>query len=367
MKKNLQKTWKVLKDVLNVSWKAGVTVICICLLFEFFEVNWSTFAGWFGKRESTIVLSSKVALKENKQKNFCRLIDRKSGRRISNEKFQCVFGRLGKDSLSVFIDMEGKRGYLNVNTGTIAIPAQYRHAWQFCGERFAGVVGYQDDSLRFIDRDGKLVFDKAFAFELGEDYVFHDGVCIMAKNDDKGSCVYGLIGEDGEWILEQKYNCMCRDNDLIFVSLKTENGEYRQGYWNPEGHWEYEPIYQRIDFCSADNTVFLTENNVKMHVRPDGSVIEPFVVDYVSLLDYFPAGESFSENDGMTQRVERTNSKVAKYSTDGRCGLLDLKTGKPLTPALFDDIFAVSEDIIRCELIGTIHEILYNSRGERIN
>lgn len=368
MKKTFLKIWKVLKGTLNVGWKAGVTVIALCLVYGFCDEYWSDINLLFHPWETTAHISSKVSIRENRNKDYVQLFDRETGKKLSRDKYLRVFEPNGKDSLTVFIDIDGKRGFLNANTGKTVIPAQYRHAWQFNGEDLAAVVGFQDDSLRFIGRNGAPAFDKAFAYVLDEDYVFHNGNCIMVRKENGGT-VYGLLGKDGEWILEQEYYYMYYEQSvgLFYVSQLNEDDVRRQGYWNPRGYWEYEPIYDKVNFNNADNTVFITENGIKRQVKPDGTVVEPFVIDYVSLLEYTPTGESNIEVDGDYQKRVLTNSKVAKYSCDYKCGLLDLKTGKPLTPAVFDDIYAVSEDILRCELVGLNFEVLYNSKGQKIN
>ena len=98
--------------------------------------------------------------------------------------------------------MDGKRGFLNVNTGRIVIPAQYRHAWVF-SEGVAAVVG-DDDSLRFIGYDGKAVFDRAFEYDANYDYVFRDGFCIMTRETEDRK-LEGMIDLSGNWIIPQNY------------------------------------------------------------------------------------------------------------------------------------------------------------------
>ena len=61
--------------------------------------------------------------------------------------------RSGNDSLAVFCS-EGKRGFYNLYTGEIAVPAQYRRAWVF-REGLAAVQ--RNGNIGFINYKGETV------------------------------------------------------------------------------------------------------------------------------------------------------------------------------------------------------------------
>ncbi|MBQ0034324.1 MAG: WG repeat-containing protein, partial [Bacteroidales bacterium] len=59
----------------------------------------------------------------------------------------------GRDSLAVF-SKDKLRGYFNIHTGEVTVPAQYKHAWIF-SEGLAGVV--KDGMVGFINTRGEEV------------------------------------------------------------------------------------------------------------------------------------------------------------------------------------------------------------------
>ena len=146
-----------LKSVLNAIWKvgmgligAGVAVFTILLAIAFCESHY----GRYEWRDRT--LSKDVVVRAYKN-NTVRIWN-KSSKEYTTKKLRWVSSDPCEgDSLTVFCDKDGKRGYLNVKTGEIVIPAQYSKAWNF-SEGLAAVLG-GDDRIGFIDKDNRLVID----------------------------------------------------------------------------------------------------------------------------------------------------------------------------------------------------------------
>lgn len=118
------KIWKVLKGTLNVGWKAGVTVMALYLVYGFCDEYWSDIKLLFHQWETTAHISSKVSIRENRSKDYVQLFDWEASKKMSRDKYHRMFKPNGKDSLTVFIDLDGKCGFLNANTGKTVIPAQ---------------------------------------------------------------------------------------------------------------------------------------------------------------------------------------------------------------------------------------------------
>lgn len=88
----------------------------------------------------------------------------------------------------------GKRGYLNINTGNIIAEPQFDKAWIFS----SGVAAVcKDDSVYFIDTNGKPINAKKFPYAKEHDYLY-DGEFCQIKIGDK----YGVINKQGEWVVE---------------------------------------------------------------------------------------------------------------------------------------------------------------------
>ena len=328
MKRMIPTVCMVLRGVFNACWKIAIVVIAVCIVsavLNEYGLGYARICRFLApKWECANTLSDNVYVQQHK-KGYYKLFDRYTDRKLSNTRFRMVYDAPERDSLTVFCMMDGKRGFLNVNTGQIVIPAKYRHAWVF-SEGVAAVVG-DDDSLRFIGYDGKPVFNRAFEYDTDYDYVFRDGVCIVTRQTDEG-CRMGMIDLTGKWILL--------------------------------------PEYQSIEFSGCDSTLYLTKDYVKFHAKSDGTVLEPFVVDNVRVLEYDVPEEAAFVNDDYSYSGGIISDRVASYQANDLYGLLDLRTGKPLTPACFSGIYMLTANLVRCQLEGTYSEVLYDSNGRRI-
>ena len=146
-----------IKRILNATWKvglglfgAGVAVFSIIFAIAYCKNHYCRYE-W-----SDRTLSKDVVVRAYKN-NTVRIWN-KASKEYTTKKLRWVSGDPCEgDSLTVFCDKEGKRGYVNVNTGEIVIPAQYSKAWNF-SEGLAAVLG-GDDCIGFIDKDNRLVID----------------------------------------------------------------------------------------------------------------------------------------------------------------------------------------------------------------
>ena len=146
-----------IKRILNATWKvglglfgAGVAVFSIIFAIAYCKNHYCRYE-W-----SDRTLSKDVVVRAYKN-NTVRIWN-KASKEYTTKKLRWVSGDpCERDSLTVFCDKEGKRGYVNVNTGEIVIPAQYSKAWNF-SEGLAAVLG-GDDCIGFIDKDNRLVID----------------------------------------------------------------------------------------------------------------------------------------------------------------------------------------------------------------
>lgn len=144
------------------------------------------------------------------------------------------------------------------------------------------------------------------------------------------------------------------------VYLYTENDERRIGLLDENGEWIFRPEYQGISFSTCDNSIYLVKDYVKSHVSDDNKVLEPFVLDSVCELSYNMAGEMPNNDEGEPYCRQQVSTRVAKYSSNDLYGILDLRTGKPLTKACFSNIYMASENVVRCQLEGSLSEVLYD-------
>lgn len=225
--------------------------------------------------------------------------------------------RSGNDSLAVFCS-EGKRGFYNLFTGEIAVPAQYRRAWVF-REGLAAVQ--RNGNIGFINYKGETVIDFKFPYHGNPltTFVFEDGHCVVA--DTTGKC--GVIDKAGNWLICPEYD---------YVSAYPEYA-------------------------------IVTKAGVTRQMGYDGTVLNAFVLDNLKELTYreqerFITGEG---EVGYADKIVKTG--LYAYCVGGRYGLMDAGCHR-LTEPLYKDIFALDKNIFRAILLDYSSEVILNSKGE---
>ena len=326
-----------LKSILNATWKVGVglfgltvSVIGILVAQAWYE---STYGRDYWKDKA---LSPEVSVL-GYENNVVRVWN-STKKKYTTPKIRWVSGIPERDSLTVFCDKSGKRGWLNVKNGEIVIPAQYVRAWQF-SEGLGAVLG-ENNKIGFIDSGNNLVIDYVIPYEKGVDYIFKDGYCVVPswKNNEWRYIVYG---KDGRQLLDGSYTRMDEPNDAGYRIIANESG-----------HWLCDRAFSRVFDEPFDNLklaedidgVFRTKDHVKQLVDFKGNVLEPFVIDGTYSLRYM-----VKYNDDEADEYELVPDLVV-YRVDGWEGLMNKHTGRIITPAVYKDFTMISKDLIRAEL-----------------
>lgn len=225
--------------------------------------------------------------------------------------------RSRNDSLSVFCS-DNKRGYYNMYTGEIAIPAQYRRAWVF-EEGLAAVQ--KNGNIGFINHKGETVIDFMFPYHGNplSNFVFEDGHCVVA--DTTGKC--GVIDKVGKWLINPDYD-------------------------NISAYKEY---------------AIVTKAGVTKQLSYDGKVLNSFVLDNIKELTYKET-ERYENREGELEYVEKTvRTGLFAYCVGGRYGMMD-KNCHRLTDPLYKSISAVSDNLFRATLLDHYSEVILNAKGE---
>ncbi len=221
------------------------------------------------------------------------------------------------DSLSVFCS-EKKRGYYNVYTGEIVVPAQYSRAWIFSD----GLAGVQKNGMiGFIDHSGKVVIDFKFPYHGNplSEYVFLNGYCAAA--DTLGRC--GIINKKGEWVVAPEYDSVTILKEYAIVS----------------------------------------SDGIRRQVAYDGTPINSFVVDSISRLEY-KVDERVESSDGRVQYVRvSVDTGLFSYRVGGRSGLMDANCHR-ITEPIYYSIIAVDKKMFRAILLDGYSEVILNANGK---
>ena len=225
--------------------------------------------------------------------------------------------RSRNDSLAVYCS-ENRRGYYNMYTGEIAIPAQYRRAWVF-SEGLAAVQ--RNGNIGFVDHQGNVVIDFRFPYHGNPltDFVFEDGHCVVANAE--GKC--GVIDKTGAWLILPEYD-------------------------NVDAFREY---------------AIASKAGVALQVTYDGQVLNSFVLDSVHQLTY-EEEERYVTNDGEVGYADKeVPTGLFAYCVSGRYGLMDGNCHR-LTEPLYRSIQAVNRNMFRATLLDGWSEVILNAKGE---
>ena len=286
---------------------------------------------------------------------FVRLKDMRTDKYIT-PKLQHIFINeyCTEDSLVVFRTFDRLRGYLNINTGEIVIPAQYNRAWNF-SEGIAGVL--KDGFVSFIKEDGQPAFDKTFPIYYDDDYSdiafqFHNGLCVMRTMNNK----WGLINTQGEWVVEPVYTTISAPrngyrivSDGNLYGLISENGQNVLPL-------EYDFIRQ----ASHNPGYILAKDGIAQEVDSALNVIAPFVYDGLHVLDFVDPYRSHSyEEDGNTKFIV---PKYWRYDVGYGSGVVDTD-GNVIIPAKYYMVRIVDDNLFDVEVTCDGEHILINSKG----
>ena len=262
----------------------------------------------------------------------------KSTEKYTTPRIDWVTDAASGDSLGVYA-VGGRRGYINVKNGEIIINAKtndYEKAWVF-SDGLAAVM--KDGKVGFIDANNKLVIpfrfdysDKCIMYEIG--YLFHDGYCVMTNKDGK----FGLIDISGNWVVEPEY-------DELWNAHKTGNrivvNDGKHGVLDSCGNVVYPAEYFCIDIW--EDGFVLTKDGRKWQEDYEGNIVNPFVIDGVNGYMKYPV--SYSNENG----VEYALSDYAEYFVNRNSGIMNRITGRPITPALFEDVNMISDKLFEVQ------------------
>ena len=344
------------RKVLNISWKVALVAVGIFAACLIFSAVWEQKNDHYGKDAHywDRNLSENICVHVFSMGDVC-VYDRKAEKYVTS-RLKWVAGTPDKDSLTVFCDKDGKRGFLNVNTGKIAIEGKYEHAWIF-SEGLAAVAE-PDGKMGFIDGNGEYVIAPEIDYIKSHDYVFKHNVCCIADLDGN----QGLLSREGKWVLPQEYSWIdyVAETDMFIPTKDEKDGLIKNGSFE----WMYPVEYDDISWTDAPSGkgYILYKNFRSWHVAIDGTVIDEFLVDETQELKYMIKYNSDEANEYAI------SDKVISFNVYGLWGVMDKQTGKVLVPAKYGNIEMASEHIIKCSLEQNEFndDVLYNLKGRKI-
>lgn len=255
-----------------------------------------------------------------KRGEYVQLEDKECGRALTPKLYAIYNGEV-PDTLTVYTTLWGGRGYLNVYTGEVVLPAKWSHAWIF-SEGLAAVVD-STDRMGFINHSGEWVIRPQYRYgTMNGGYAFHHGLCVVVDSCGQR----GIIGKEGQWLLA------------------------------PDSAYEYISVQEDGVIVRGNGRQWMLAHDLR-------TVLHPFVYDHI---ETFYVDTDERDEDGL--RIRNTYEPIGYYTIGDKCGLLDRKTGRPLTPALYYDIDYVSDNVFSCTVADDYDapRIHINALGEEV-
>lgn len=346
----LAQIWSLLKKPFNFCWKSGLIIFGICMLLAAYVwIKQAAGCVYYDSMDEPLSEDVEIRYFSN---NRCATYDSVTGKRLS-PKLLWISACPQRDSLTVFCDKHGRRGFLNVNTGKVVIEGQYRHAWHF-SEGLAAVVG-DNGKVGFINYDNEVVIPAVYDYVPSHDYVFVNGICVIPSAD---SDKYGAIDTLGVLKLPIEYTGIYKlyaDESTWYV---RKDGKY--GLVDSDMNVIFETVYQNMSVNPYEDTAYLTKDGVKQLVSLEGEVLEPFVIDESWTLEY-----SIYDESGYTTL---SHPYLLEVMVDYGCrGVMDSRTGRMVIPAIYSDIIMVSKDLLMAQLDASEeHNILFDMNGNQV-
>ena len=334
----LSQIWNKFKRPFNFCWKAGLAIFAVVFVIRLVEALIDTCKDHLGLTYyywNDEDLGENIEIRHfsnNQVATYNKITDERLSPKV--RWISCVPER---DSLTVFCDKDGKRGFLNVNTGKVVIDGQYEHAWHF-SEGLAAVVA-DNGKVGFINYDNEMVIPAVYDYVVDYDYMFEDGVCILVDGQTKQ---YGAINRQGDMKLPMEYSDILKGaGESTWYIVK----DYKWGLVDADMNIIFEPIYDNIRSNSNERNAYLTLNGVKQLVSYDGEVLLPFVINETWPLKYM-----VKYHDDAADEYE-LHPYLVEVMVDYNCyGVMDSRTGKMVIPAVYTDIDMISKDLIMAEV-----------------
>lgn len=328
------------KRPFNFCWKTGLAIFAIVFVINLVEALVDTCKDHLGLTHyywGDEDLGKNIEIRHfsnNQAATYNKITDERLSPKV--RWISCVPER---DSLTVFCDKEGKRGYLNVNTGKVVIDGQYSHAWHF-SEGLAAVVA-DNGKVGFINYDNEMVIPAVYDYVVDYDYIFEDGMCVLV---DSLTNKYGAIDRLGNMKLPMEYSRIFKGYGESTWYIRKDG---KCGLADADMNIIFEPVYDNVRSNSREDNAYLTLNGVKQLVSFDGEVLLPFVIDETWPLRYIVKYHDDSEDDYAIHPY------LVEVMVDYNChGVMDSRTGKMVVPAIYTDIDMISANLLSAEVDG---------------
>jgi hypothetical protein len=235
----------------------------------------------------------------------------------------------------------GNYGFID-KTGKEIIPPVYKAASDF-KDGIAAVTN-EDNTIAFIDKEGKLLVQTSFKDYMGDDIQhFNEGMLpVCVYNEELEGSYYGFIDTSGKLVIDAIYsdygmimNPYRFEDGVSMVLLADEDGNVK--YIDKTGNYVPEPRK------TVKGISVVYQDEMYGAVDESGKQVIPFIYPYLS---------NFA--NGM-----------AIASKNGKCGAID-KAGKELISFSYDRMSMIHEGTVFVRKDGKVGVIRNVSTGKEV-
>ena len=290
-------------------------------------------------------------------RSYCQLKDVRTGEFTTPRLNHVFINEAGEDSLVVFRTCDRKRGFLNINTGKIVIPAQYDRAWNF-REGLAAVI--KDGEISFLNSDGELAFPTTFPMRYDDDFIyyafmFHNGLCAMLNTERK----WGLIDNQGNWVVEPIYTRL--DKPQYGYRVVSDGVHY--GLLTEDGHVALPLEYDYIRPASTEKGFRVTKDGCAKIIDTNLNTIVPFVYDRIFKLS---CAGTYDYDEYDEDEIRSTDiATYRRYDVGEGSGIID-QHGNVIIPAKYFMVRIVNENLFEVEVDCDGDKLLFNKKGQYV-
>ena len=344
------KTWKKIFIVALCVIAVCFATIVIGIGVEYVQ-NKRLYREWVNREPMWV--SKYIQMERNA--DYVRLKDSRTGKYTSPKLYHIYTNEYGADSIVVFQKQrDGKRGYVNLNTGKIVIEPQFDKAWNFS----EGVAAtFKDGVLSFVRQDGSLAIPTTFNVTLNgkPSFQFHGGYCVMSSPEGK----WGLIDHEGNWQVEPIYNGI----DAPYHGYRPVTNGEQYGLLTLNGDLALPVEYDAIDRARSHEGFYLTKDGLCQEVDFSLQVTKPFVHNGLHLIHYV---DDYIYVDDYPESREDVEIDFFRFRVGCGYGIVDAK-GKVILPAKYTEILRVNKHIFEVELSFSGEKILVNTKGQIVS
>lgn len=302
--------WDYLLLTINVCWKLGLVAIGVAAVFFTIFLYGEIKRERLGNGEQL-----SVYVKEYTKDGYKSLYNERE-KKFTLERLDWVSHGVGDDRIGVY-SKNLRRGFYNYDTGEPLSDAIYNKAWNF-SEGLGAVES--NGMLGFVNRDMEVVIPQKFHIVRASDdwpdaIGFQNGQCVICLTPDS----VGVIDKSGQWVIPPVYQSI---SEMSSDSCRVVEKNGRFGIMDYTGQSIFDPQYDAVRITNPSVAV-VAKDGYQKKITYSGTVLLSFVFDDV-------------------QEFSPDNPLYLQYEVNGCRGVLDKRTGKPIIPAIYENVECLS-------------------------